>query len=218
MRISAIVLAAGESRRMGRTKQLLPLEGKFLLQGALDSLQDSEVDDIVLVLGHEAERIRREVHAPRAKIVVNPDYPSGMTSSIRHGLAAVDKTADAFFITLGDLPGIRPAVYNRMIKEFERVHPTKSIIIPVYHAQRGHPVLFSMKYREETLCLSGDVGLREILLKHPEDILPIEVDTDAILTDIDTPEQYREYVAKRQKDFAAESAESAKVKTETKST
>jgi molybdenum cofactor cytidylyltransferase len=198
MKISAIVLAAGESRRMGRTKQLLPLGGKILLQDAMDSLQQSAVDEVILVLGHDAERIRREVNAPGAKIVINPDYAAGMMTSIQHGMAAVDETMEAFFIVLGDLPGISPGVYNELIAEFKRAHPAKSIIVPMYQGRRGHPVLFSMKYREESQRLRGDLGLREILLNHPEDILPIEVKTDAILADIDTPEQYEKYLSQRE--------------------
>ncbi len=199
MKISAIVLAAGESRRMGSTKQLLPLEGKVLLQDALDSLEKSEVDEVILVLGHDAERIRREVTAPHARIVFNANYATGMVTSIQQGLAVLDESADAFFIVLGDLPGIGPAVYNQLIEEFRRAHPAKGIIVPVYQSKRGHPVLFSIKYREESLRLRGDIGLREILLNHPGEILPVEVETDAILADIDTPEQYREYLAKRNK-------------------
>ncbi len=197
MRISAIVLAAGESRRMGQAKQLLPLEGKVLLQQVLDPLQESKVDEIILVLGHDAERIRKEVSTRNTRVIQNPNYRAGMITSIQKGLAALDKGAEGFFIVLGDQPGISSAVYNRLIDEFERAYPRKSIILPAYQGKRGHPALFSIRHREESMLLQGDIGLRQILLNHAEDILPVEMDTDAILEDIDTPEEYQKYLVQR---------------------
>lgn len=196
MRISAVVLAAGESRRMGQTKQLLPLEGKVLLQQVLDPLKKSDVDEIILVLGHDAERIQRAVVTREIKVVINTNYRAGMITSIQQGLAALDKRTAAFFIVLGDQPGVSPVVYNRLMAEFNRAHPLKSIILPAYRGRRGHPALFSIGHREESLLLHGDLGLRQILLNHAEDILLVEMDTDAILEDIDTPEDYRKYLAK----------------------
>jgi len=190
--ISAIVLAAGESKRMGQTKQLLEFQGKTILEHVLENLQASRVGEVILVLGHEAERIRQKVPAQKIMVVINPRYEEGMSTSLRKGLMAMDKKAEAFMVVLADQPAISKGILNRLIQSFEQARAEKSIVLPTYRGSRGHPVLFSTKHKKEALGLKGDVGCRQILVDHPEDILEIEVDSDAVLYDIDTPEDYRD--------------------------
>jgi len=192
--ISAIVLAAGESKRMGRTKQLLDWEGRTILQQVLENLGRSRVDEVILVLGHEAERIVQTLDTRKVKVVINKNYRAGMISSIQQGLINLSDSAEAFFIVLADQPGIRPEVFDRLIDEFRGIIPKKSIILPGYRGRRGHPALFSAKYRQEALRITGDVGFRQVLEELPEEILTVEMDTDSILQDIDTPEDYRRQV------------------------
>ena len=189
--ISAIVLAAGESKRMGRTKQLLEWDGKTILQRVLESLCNSGVEEVILVLGHEADRILKMVDTRKAKVVINKVYRDGMITSIQQGLMNLNDKAEAFFIVLADQPGLEPEVFQRLIGEFKRATPQKTIILPSFRGQRGHPALFSAKYRNEAFRIKGDVGFRQILQEHPEDILEVEMDTDSILQDIDTPDDYR---------------------------
>jgi molybdenum cofactor cytidylyltransferase len=191
--ISAIVLAAGESKRMGRPKQMLAWQGKTLLRHVLESLINSDADEIILVLGHEAEAIRKSLPEFQIKIVTNPDYKEGMASSLRQGLLAMDPKSEAFLVLLADQPGIGPEIINHMIREFRQANPKRGIVRPVYHGLRGHPVLIGAQYLQEARQLQGDVGARQILIDHPEDILEIDVDQDAVLKDIDTPEEYRKY-------------------------
>lgn len=191
--ISAIVLAAGESKRMGRPKQLLEWRGKTLLRHVLDSLLSSAADEIILVLGHEAEAIKKSLPEFPIKIVINPDYRQGMASSLRQGLLAMDPASEAFLVLLADQPDIGPEIINRMIREFQRAAPKRGIIRPVYRGRPGHPVLIGVNYLHEVLQLQGDVGARRILMNHPEDISEIDMDQDAVLEDIDTPEDYRKY-------------------------
>ncbi len=192
--ISAILLAAGESKRMGRPKQLLPWQGKTLLLHILESLLASDADEIILVLGHEADRIRSSLPALPIKIAVNPDYRQGMASSLRQGLLAMDPGSEAFLLCLADQPGIGPEIMNTIISTFRQADPQRGIVRPVYRGRRGHPVLIGARYLEETLeLLKGDVGARQILLNHPEDILDVDMEMDVILRDIDTPEEYRAY-------------------------
>lgn len=191
--ISAILLAAGESRRMGRPKQLLAWRGSTLLRHSLKSLIDSDADEIVLVLGHEADLIRKSLPALPIKIVINPDYIQGMGSSLRQGLLAIDPGSEAFLVLLADQPGIGPEIINTLIRRFRQADPKRGIVRPVYRGMRGHPVLIGIRYLQEALQLQGDVGARGILLNHPGDILEIEVDRDAVLKDIDTPEEYQKY-------------------------
>jgi molybdenum cofactor cytidylyltransferase len=195
--ISAIVIAAGESKRMGKTKQLLPWEGKILLQHVLDSIMGSEVGEVILVLGCEAERILERVNTQKIKVIINPDYPQGMITSIRYGLAAIGKGAEAFFIVLGDQPGISPQIYNQLIREFRRIYPSKRILLPTCQGKKGHPALFSIDFREEGSAIKGDVGFRQIILDHPQDILQIELGTDAVLNDVDTPEDYQNLLKRK---------------------
>jgi molybdenum cofactor cytidylyltransferase len=191
--ISAILLAAGESKRMGRPKQLLEWEGKTLLRHSLESLIASAADETILVLGHEAGRIRASLPELPIKIVTNPDYRQGMASSLRQGLLAMDPRSEAFLVLLADQPGIGPEIINTLIRAFHQADPERGIVRPVYRDRPGHPVLIGVQYRQEAMELRGDVGARPILLNHPEDILEIAVDQDAILRDIDTPEEYRTY-------------------------
>jgi len=192
--ISAIVLAAGESRRMGRPKQLLEWQGKTLLLHVLENLINSSADEIILVLGHEAEKIRKSLPEFQIKIVINPDYKQGMASSLRQGLLAMNPTSEAFLVLLADQPGIGPEIINRVIRDFQQADPKRGIGRPVYRGLQGHPVLIGVQYLQEALQLQGDVGARQILMNHPTDILEIEVDQDVVLMDMDTPEEYRKYM------------------------
>jgi len=192
--ISAIVLAAGEARRMGQVKLLLPWKGKTILEHVLGNLLQSRVDEVILVLGHEADRFLGKISEPKIKIVFNPAYGEGMSSSLRKGLMAMGEKAEAFLVVLGDQPGIRPEIINQLIQAFRQTRKIRKIVLPTYQSRRGHPVLFSSEYGEEILRLKGDVGARQILRDHPEDIVEVETDSEAILWDIDTPEDYQEHL------------------------
>jgi molybdenum cofactor cytidylyltransferase len=195
--ISAIVLAAGEAKRMGQPKVLLPWQGKTLLEHVLHQLLHSQVEEIILVVGPGAGRIREKISAPGIKIVINPAYQEGMSASLRQGLMAMDKKAEAFLVVLADQPGIRKEMINQLIEAFHHTLPKKNIVLPTYRKVQGHPVLFDVRYREEVGKLQGDVGGRQILADHPEDILALAMDTDDVLQDIDTPEDYQEHLKRK---------------------
>lgn len=197
--ISAILLAAGESRRMGRPKQLLEWQGGTLLQHSLESLLKSDADETILVLGHQAELIRNSLPDFQIKIVVNHDYQKGMASSLRQGLLALDPGSEAFLVVLADQPDIGPDIVSRLIREFRQASPERGIVRPVSRGLPGHPVLFHIRYLQEALQLHGDVGARQIVAGHPAEILDIEVEDDGIVNDIDTPEEYREFMQRRER-------------------
>ena len=176
---------------MGRTKQLLKWEGKTMLQRVLESLCNSGVGEVILVLGHEADRILEVVDTRKAKVVINKIYREGMVTSIQQGLMNLNDKVEAFFIVLADQPAVGPEVFDRLIGEFKRAVPQKNIVLPCFGGRRGHPALFGTKYRNEAFRIKGDVGFRQILQEHPEDILGVEMDTDSVLKDIDTPDDYR---------------------------
>ncbi|MBP1718909.1 MAG: molybdenum hydroxylase accessory protein, YgfJ family [Deltaproteobacteria bacterium] len=175
---------------MGQTKQLLQWRGKPVLQHVLDHLRRSRVQEITLVLGHDREKILAEIDTQSVKVVFNPEFSEGMSSSIRKGIAAMNHEMKGFFIVLGDQPAIGPEVYDRLAAEFELHYPGKTILVPTHRGKRGHPPLFAARYTEEILDIRGDVGLRAIIQKHPEEVMTVEVETEAILEDLDTPDQY----------------------------
>ncbi len=189
--VSAILLAAGESKRMGQPKQLLPVDGQPILVRSLRNLITSQVDEVILVLGYYAELILAEVRRyfqEGFKVVVNPYYREGMSRSLQEGLRQINKESEAVLIALADQPFVETQSLNKIIQAY---HNTPyGIIVPTYRGQRGNPVLLSLKYRQEMESLTGDVGCREILKRYREDVLEVEVDSPGILKDIDTPVDY----------------------------
>ena len=187
--ISAILLAAGESRRMGEPKQLMPFGKSTVLGQAVDNLLKSAVDEVVLVLGHRAEEVTRAIASKPVKIAVNPDYPQGISSSIIAGLGRVDRRAKAVMLALGDQPAVDSQTINSLVEAFIAHH--RGIVIPVYRGMRGHPVIFAIGYKDELLELAGDAGGRVIIDRHPDDVLEVSVSNEGIFCDIDTMDDYR---------------------------
>jgi molybdenum cofactor cytidylyltransferase len=191
--ICAIVLAAGESRRMGAQKLLLPFGGDTVIVHIVDQLLRSALNEIIVVVGHEANRIAAELSNRRVSIVTNPDYKTGMLSSVRCGLRALPPQCEAVMVTLGDQPAITSRLVDEMIRCFAATD--KKIIVPVYGGRRGHPILFSARYRDETLTRYDGKGLRGLLHSHPDDVLEMSVTDSAVLSDMDYPEDYRRELA-----------------------
>jgi molybdenum cofactor cytidylyltransferase len=185
--VSAILLAAGEARRMGKLKQLMPLGKTTIVEQTIDNLLASRVNEVIVVLGHKAEEIMRRIAARPIKMVINPLYRQGMSTSIAAGLTFTDSRAQAVMLALGDQPFVDGPTINRLIKEFE-AHD-KGIAIPTYKGKRGHPLIFSIKYKAQLSGLKGDIGGREIIKHHPEDILEVAVDCEGIVIDVDTMPQ-----------------------------
>jgi molybdenum cofactor cytidylyltransferase len=188
--IAAIILAAGLSRRMGTPKQLLRVGKATLLEIALRNVRDSRIEEIVLVLGHQAEMIRSQLTLEGVKVVVNPNYAEGMGTSIRAGLAALSPDVQATFMVLADQPFVRPATFGRLIEEHSRLRP--QIVLPMYRGFRGNPVLLDRSVFPELAGLQGDVGCRAIFGNHTENILRVEVNDPGVLLDVDNKEDFRE--------------------------
>jgi molybdenum cofactor cytidylyltransferase len=187
--VSAIVLAAGMSRRMGTPKQLLCIDGETILGRTLGNVRASAVSEIVLVLGHAAADVEKEISTAGLKIVHNREYQQGMGTSLRTGLAALDAGTNAALIILADQPFVSPETLNKLIACHEESRP--QIIIPMYKGFRGNPVLLDRMVFPELNALSGDVGCRAIFGSHTENIRKLEVDDLGILLDIDSREEYR---------------------------
>ena len=187
--IWSIILAAGESKRMGEPKMLLPFGGKTIIEAVTESVVASEVDGSLVVVGAERERIEEKIKDYGIKSVFNPGFRSGMLSSVQCGFKAVPEGTLAVLVVLGDQPRISSGIINQLIQAFKKTG--KGIVLPVYEGERGHPVIIEMKYKEEVENLSPDIGLRGTVYSHPEDILEVDVDTASILKDIDVETDYK---------------------------
>lgn len=186
--ISAILLAAGESKRMGRLKQGLPLGNSTILEQSIDNLVHSRIDELIVVLGFQAQELIKKVAGRQVKTVINPDYEQGMSTSVIAGLHLVDDKARAVVFALADQPFIDSKIVDKLIDEFS-CH-SKGIVVPTYRGRRGHPVIFAVRYKEELLRLRGDVGGRQIIKENADDVLEIPVDSECINVDIDTMSDY----------------------------
>jgi molybdenum cofactor cytidylyltransferase len=193
-RVSAIILAAGTSTRMGQAKQLLPLADTTVLAQTLKNTRDAGMHEIVLVLGSSAEAIRHQLPLLGLKLVVNPEYQQGIASSLRLGICALDPHSDATLIILGDQPFTRPETLEQIAEAYYRSRAP--IVIPSYQGTRGNPVLLDRSVFAEAMALQGDTGCRALFGNYLEKIMNVEVEDSGVLLDIDNPEDYQRLIKK----------------------
>jgi molybdenum cofactor cytidylyltransferase len=183
MMISAIVLAAGSSKRMGFCKQLLKINGITMIEHVVSNIGDSMVDNIIVVLGFNADEISKKLSNKKLKIVINKDYEKGMSTSLKVGLKAVNKDTKAIIFLNSDQPFIKSHIINRIIEEYERT--SSLIIVPTHKGKKGHPVLLDISFRSDIMKIQGDVGARNIIRKYNTHVSNIEIDSNSILIDFD---------------------------------
>ena len=194
MRVSAIVMAAGESRRMGRAKMTLPYGDSTILETVIRALEESEVDGVTVVLGRNWQEVYPAIQHLDAEVVVNPRPERGMLSSAQWGLAHLRDDIDAFLFALGDQPQILPETVNALIRAAAESH--HGIFLPTYQDKRGHPLLVKSRHKQAILNLPGSGGLNQLLDQSPQDIRAVPCDSETVLHDLDTPEDYRRAQAK----------------------
>ncbi len=194
--IWAMILAAGESKRMGKPKLLLPYGEKTIIETIVKTVVSSNVENTLVILGSDREKIEEKIKNFPVKIVYNLDFRSGMLSSVQCGFKAVPEETRAILVVLGDQPKISADVINKLINAYKSTG--KGIVLPVYKKERGHPVLIDVKYGEEVENLSPDVGLRGTVYNHPEDILEVDVETSSIFQDIDYESDYKRELEKKE--------------------
>jgi molybdenum cofactor cytidylyltransferase len=188
--ITALVLAAGKSERMGRPKALLPTsDGTPFLAAILNTMTASRVDEVRVVVGHAAEQVIDLGGLVRGVIVHHREFERGMLSSVQAGVRALPHGTTAFLLWPVDLPLVRAETVDLMIGAWEREQPP--LVVPVYHGKRGHPVLFGIKLGAELLRAPESEGARAVVHAHDKSLVEVEVDDPGILTDIDTPQAYR---------------------------
>jgi len=187
-KIAGIILAAGTSSRLGQPKQLLTYKGKTLLNWVIEVAIQSSLSQIILVLGHKADDIQKTIIYPNISILHNPQYHQGQSSSIRHGIKALDPLIDAAMFLLGDQPMIKLETINTLIAAYGK---EKSLIVmPTFQGKRGNPVIFDRRFFPQLKTLSGDSGGRVLFDENVDQILMVEVDDPGILMDVDSFEDY----------------------------
>jgi molybdenum cofactor cytidylyltransferase len=179
----AVILAAGESRRMGEPKQLLPFAGKTMLECVIDAFTTQMVDQILVVLGHRADEIAR--HLGVAGRVDNSNYKAGMFTSVQAGLHALPAETKLVMLGLCDQPRLQRATVEKLVTEF-----TGKILIPAFKGRQGHPLLFSARYVPEILAMGETLTLKHFLANHPDEIARSPVADEGVLVDIDDRASY----------------------------
>ena len=193
--ISAILLGAGESKRMGVDKLSLPWGRKTVLEHCFETLLQSEVQEIVVVLGIRNKGVKNLFQGRKVKVVVNPHSKRGMSTSIRKGLRAIHPSSPGILIALGDQPLLKTRTINALVRAFDRGE--EGIIIPSFQGRKGHPVIFHKRYRKELLNLRGDVGGRTIVERHPEDVRVVPIKSEGVVKDVDTWQDYEKEFRKK---------------------
>ena len=186
--VSGILLAAGLSTRMGEPKQLLPFGESTIVETVVDSMLAAKFDEVIVVIGHRASEIEKQLGARPIKTVFNPDYRDGMLTSAQTGIRA-RKENSIFALMLVDQPFITSARINQVIVAYQQTE--KGIAVPSYNYKRGHPAIFDEKYASDILDLDTESdGVRTLLKKYSDDIHYVTVDADDVLRDIDDREDY----------------------------
>jgi len=186
--IWAVVLAAGESRRMGTQKLLLPFGEATVVEAVIRTALDSCVDRALAVLGSDRDAIRLKLEPYGVDFAVNEDFAKGMLSSVQAGFKALPADAAAAVVMLGDQPFLPARVVDAVVAAYRA--SGKGIVVPSFRGRRGHPVLVGLEYRDEVVRLDPEEGLRQLIRAHPEDLFEAEVEDANILRDLDLPEDY----------------------------
>jgi molybdenum cofactor cytidylyltransferase len=186
--IWALVLAAGESKRMKVPKMLLPFGRETMIEKVIGNIAGSKVDRTLLVLGSYKEEIQSVADKYPVLTCYNINYKDGMFSSVKCGFGNLTEKVKAVMIFPGDQPFIEAGIINRVIDAYKK--SGKGIVIPVYKKKRGHPLLIDCKYRNMVINANPDEGLRWLAYEYPEDVFEVRTNSPDILRDFNTKEDY----------------------------
>lgn len=187
--ITAIVLAGGESRRMGRPKMVMAWGSATVLAQVIRVLREGGAEDILVVTGGARQEVEEICSRERVTTVHNEEYASNeMLGSLQTGLRSLSADSEAALVTLGDQPQTEAATIHRLLEQYEKDRP--ELLVPSYQLHRGHPWVLGSRHWAEVLAMSAPDSLREFLNRHTDDIRYVEVDSPTILQDLDTPEDY----------------------------
>jgi molybdenum cofactor cytidylyltransferase len=187
-RVAAIVLAAGRSTRMGGPNKLLAeIGGRPLVRIVAEQALASRAAPVTVVTGHERAKVEAALAGLRVRLVHNPDYASGLSTSLKAGLAALPPSADGAIVCLGDMPQVTAALIDRLIDAFDPEHGAL-VVVPTIEGKRGNPVVWSRRFFSDLMALEGDVGARHLIATYADVVAEVPVEDAAALTDVDTPD------------------------------
>ena len=190
--ISLVILAAGKSTRMKENKLLLRINGETLVEHVVKTAKRSSVDEVIVVLGYEAEKIKEQLAKLDCKLVVNEDYAEGQSSSVKAGLSAVSRDAKGVVILPADVALIDPQPIKRVVEEYRKSR--NKIVIASYQQQSGHPILIDRTLFPEVAGIDeNSFGLKAVINRHRTEIKYVEAGTENVLIDIDTREEFDRY-------------------------
>jgi len=187
-KVAGLVLAAGRSTRMGGPNKLLEeINGRPLVRIATEQVLASHARPVIVVTGHQRERVERALQGLPVKFVHNPDFAEGLSTSVKAGIKVVPAEADGAVVTLGDMPQVSAKLIDRLIAAFD---PERGalVVVPTLAGKRGNPVLWARRFFADLMALDGDVGARHLIGAYPEAVTEVAVEDAAALTDVDTPE------------------------------
>jgi molybdenum cofactor cytidylyltransferase len=188
--IAGLILAAGESSRMGTDKATLTYRDRTFLELVVQTLREIDIERIAVVLGHHAQEIQRHVKIEAAQVVINPDYTSGQTSSLQVGLRSlIADNLEAIVLCLVDHPAVSAETVRRLVATFRECGAP--LVIPTCRGRRGHPVLIGRQVFDELLRLASDTGADSVLRKYRQATQFVEVEDEGVLIDVDDPKSYQ---------------------------
>lgn len=187
-RIAALVLAAGQSRRTGKINKLLAeIDGIPMAARVLTEVRASAAGPVIVVTGHESDRVADALAGDDLTVVHNPDYAEGLSTSLVAGLKALPDNVEGVIVCLGDMPRVRAAHIDKLIAAFNPLEG-RAICVPTFTGKRGNPVLWGAQFFEEIEAVAGDVGARHLIGTHGDLVAEVPIDDDGVLVDVDTPE------------------------------
>ena len=186
--ISAILLAAGQSKRMnGENKLTKEIKGIPLIKHSVRNILASSINELIIVIGHQKEIIEKLIDKnEKIKFVFNKDFESGMATSIKTGLNHLSEETESFFICLGDMPMVNKDIFNLLIKSKNN----KEIIVPTYKNKQGNPILFSKSMKKKIMTIEGDVGAKKVLELNKDKTLNIETNDQSITQNFNTLDNF----------------------------
>ena len=194
-RYAAVILAAGQSRRMGKiNKVLIEIDGKPMARHAIDAARAAGADPVIVVTGHAAEDVRRAL-GDDVIYVHNPDYAQGLSTSLRAGIGAVPSSCDGALVALSDMPRVQP----EHIRQLMRAHDPDEghvICVPTWNGKRGNPVLWDRRFFDDFMSLGGDIGAKHLIAENSDLVIEVPIADDSVLMDVDSPEALSRLVAK----------------------
>lgn len=174
---------------MGQSKQLLPIDGQPMVRRVVEAVCAARLDQVIVVVGDQAQAVTGALSGLAVDVVTNQDWLTGMSTSLRSGLAAVRPEIEAALIVLADQPALGPALLQQIVAHYAQTRAP--IVVPVYEGKRGNPVLFDRRVFAELRKVEGDKGGRGLLARYEDQVSRLPVGDPAVILDVDTQDDYR---------------------------